>query len=106
MSNPTAVFRSLFIYLLCLPLAIFLGYLLADPLDLRTLGTVGIVLFIISVPLFLRFHYPFMILSWNFSAVLLFLPGRPHLWMAAVAFSLLISIGQRTLSKESQFIKV
>ncbi|MBI3850088.1 MAG: O-antigen ligase family protein [Verrucomicrobia bacterium] len=106
MSNPTVVFRSLLVYLLCLPLAIFLGYLLADPTDLRTLGTVGLVLLLLLSPLLLRYHYPLMILSWNVSMVLFFLPGRPQLWMAGVAFSLFMSIAHRTLSRQSQFIKV
>ena len=33
MSNALSIIRSLIIYSLCLPLAIFLGYLLAMPLD-------------------------------------------------------------------------
>ena len=37
MSNAPALFRSLLVYGLCLPLAVFLGYLLATPLDITTL---------------------------------------------------------------------
>ena len=101
-----AVFRSLLIYLICVPLAIFLGYLLADPLDLVTFGTVVLVLFFLTIPLIMRYHHPLLVLSWNFSMVLFFLPGRPQIWMAVVALSLLVSIFQRTISKHSPFIQV
>ena len=54
MSNASALFRSLIVYGLCLPLAVTLGYLLANPLDLTTVAVVGILLFVLMIPFFLR----------------------------------------------------
>ena len=56
MTNPRAVLQSLFVYLVCLPLAVFLGYMLANPLDVSTFATVGFLLFVLMIPLLLRFH--------------------------------------------------
>jgi hypothetical protein len=96
----------LFVYLICLPLAVFLGYMLANPLDVSTFATVGLLLFVLMIPLLLRFHYPLMIVAWNSSAVVFFLPGRPQLWLAAIALSFAISIAHRTMDKRFHFISV
>src|SRR5258706_7007511 len=104
MSNPRSIIQSLFVYLICLPLAVLLGYMLANPLDLTTFTTIGILLFILCIPLLLRFHYPLMLFAWNCGAVLFFLPGRPQIWLAAIALSLGISIVHRMIDKQFQFI--
>lgn len=106
MSSAQSILRSLIIYAVCVPLAIFLGYKLTDPLDLTTFTIVGIVLFIITVPLLLNFHHLLLILSWNTCIVIFFLPGRPNLWLLAVAISLVVSIGHRTLNHNMRFINV
>ncbi|HNR72473.1 MAG TPA: hypothetical protein PKI07_13160, partial [Verrucomicrobiota bacterium] len=77
MSNASALFRSLIVYGLCLPLAVALGYLLANPLDLTTVVVVGSLCFILMIPIFLRWHHVWLIAAWNMSAVVFFLPGRP-----------------------------
>src|SRR5258706_14542715 len=104
MCDPPSIIHSLFVYLICLPLAVLLGYMLANPLDLTTFTTIGILLFILCIPLLLRFHYPLMLFAWNCGAVLFFLPGRPQIWLAAIALSLSISIVHRMIDKQFQFI--
>jgi hypothetical protein len=104
MTNPRSVIQSLFVYLICLPLAVLLGYMLANPLDMTTFTTIGVLLFVLSIPLLLRFHYPLMLFAWNCGAVLFFLPGRPQIWLAAIALSLGISIVHRMIDKQFQFI--
>jgi len=106
MTNVPATLRTLAIYAICIPLALFLGYLLADPLNLTALGTISIVLFILSLPLLLRFHTFLLLLTWNTSAILFFLPGPPHLWLVMVAISLGISVVRRTLDQRFRFISV
>jgi O-Antigen ligase len=106
MSNAFLLFRSLVIYGICLPLAIFLGYLLATPLDLVTVTVVGLILALLTIPLFLRWHYPWLILFWNMNAMAFFLPGRPQLAMLMCGISLLVSILQHTLNKKIKFIHV
>ncbi len=106
MTNAVSLFRSLLIYGLCLPLAIFLGYLLATPLDFTTFATVGLVLLLLTVPILLRWHRPLLIMLWSTSMVVPFLPGGPPMWLTMAGTSLMIAILQRTLNKEMKFLSV
>ena len=93
------------VWLLVLPLALFLGYLLATPDDRMSFGAVGLVLFVLAIPLLLKWHYPVLIFSWNAALVPFFLPGRPDLWILMALISLTISVLRRTLDKEATFLK-
>src|SRR6187399_2589153 len=100
MTNVHSILRSLIIYAICIPLAVFLGYALSDPLDRGSFVTVTVVLALLCAPLLIRFHYPLMLLSWNMVAVLFFLRGQPQFFFAAIAISFTISFTQRILNKE------
>jgi hypothetical protein len=106
MTNATSVLRSLVVYGLCLPLAVILGYLLATPLEYSTFAVVGVVLFVLTIPMFLRWHHPWLIAAWNMSAIVFFLPGRPPLWIALTAISLGILILQYTINRNVKFLNV
>ena len=106
MTNAVSLFRSLLIYGLCLPLAIFLGYLLATPLDFTTFATVGLVLLLLTVPILLNWHRPLLILCWSTSVVVPVLPGSPPMWLTMAGISLLIAVLQRTLNKDMKFLHV
>ncbi len=106
MTNAVTIIRSLIIYGLCLPLAIFLGYLLAMPMDMGSFVVVIVALSLPLIPVLLRWHHPLLVLSWNISMVLFFLPGRPNLWIVMVAASLGISILQHILNRDLRFIHV
>src|ERR1019366_5304872 len=106
MSNASALFRSLLVYGVCLPLAVFLGYLLATPYDLTTIGVVGVVLLVLAIPLLLRWHHAWLIVTWNTTAMVVFLPGRPQVWMALAAISFTISILQYALNRRLKFLHV
>src|SRR2546423_7461508 len=98
MTSTSSLLRSLLIYSVCLPLAIFLGYVIAqegNPIYSITtyLGIVP-VLFLLVLPLLLRWHHALLIASWNFGALLYFIPGRPDLWMLMAGLSLAISFVQ------------
>lgn len=75
MTNPISIIRSLLIYGLCLPLAIYLGYLLANPMDRVSFGVVIVVLFLPLIPLLLRWHHFLLVMSWNMSVVLFLFPA-------------------------------
>lgn len=105
MNNP-ALLRSLIIFAVCVPLAIFVGYQLTDPLASSTFYVVTLLGLGLAFPLLLRWHHFFLIASWNVIAVLFFLPGQPYLWLLMVAMSLGISILQRSSSKDMRFINV
>jgi len=106
MANASALFRSLLVYGVCLPLAVFLGYLLATPLDMTTLAVVLIVLTVLTFPLFLRWHHAWLIAVWNSTALIFFLPGKPQLWIGLAALSLMISLLQYTLNRNMRFLSV
>jgi hypothetical protein len=106
MSNASALFRSLIVYGLCLPLAVALGYLLANPLDSTTVIVVGIILFILLIPPLLRWHHFWLIAGWNISAVIFFLPGHPSFWMPMTALSFLIAVLQYTINRNLKFLYV
>ena len=106
MNNASALLRSLIVYGVCLPLAVFLGYLLASPIDLATAVIIGILAFTLMLPLFLRFHHAWLITTWNTSAILGFLPGHPPLWMGLTAVSLIIAVLQYALKREKNFIPI
>lgn len=106
MSNAFSLFRSLIIYAVCLPLAIFLGYLLATPDDFVSFALVTLVLVSLALPLFLRWHHPLLVLTWNMAATAFFLPGSPSVWLVVCGISLLISVLQHALNKTHKFIHV
>src|SRR5439155_1779953 len=101
-----SLFRSILIYFICVPIALILGYMMATPYDISTFAVVGSVLFFLLIPLFLRWHHPWLIASWNMSVVLFFLPGRPLLWLALAWISLLIAIVQYALNRKHKFLYV
>ena len=104
MTNAPALFRSLLVYGLCLPLAVFLGYLLATPMDNTSIVAVEIVFFVLAIPLLLRWHHPWLIATWNSSLLLFFLPGKPPAWMGLAAVSFAISLLQYTLNRKMRFL--
>jgi hypothetical protein len=106
MSNAFLLLRSLVIYGVCLPLAILLGYMLADPLSWWSVGTVGMVFVLLSIPLFLKWHYPWLFACWSMNAVAFLLPGKPDFATLMCVISLFISILQYALDKKNKFIVV
>ena len=106
MSNAFTLFRALIVYGTCVPLAVFLGYLLATPEEMFNVVVVGIVLGSLTIPLFLRWHHPMLVLSWNMLAVMFFLPGHPMIFLPVCAISFTISLLQFILNKRLKFITV
>src|ERR1043165_8215285 len=100
MSNALTIIRSLIIYSLCLPLAIYVGYLMAMPMDMVSFSVVVVVVALPLLPVLLRWHHVLLIVSWNATAILFFLPGRPNVWMLLAAISLTLSILQRILNRK------
>ena len=104
--NNAAVFRTLIIYAICVPLAITIGYLLTNPMDYSSFGLFGIVALLLASPILLRWHHPLLILSWNMGISMFFIMSAPSLWFVMVALSLGISVLERTLNSEMHFIRV
>src|ERR1041385_8387356 len=81
MANTFVVSRNHLVFGLCLPLAVLLGYLLADPLESSSLSVLVMILTVLLVPVLLKWHHTLLIISWNLCLSPLFLPGKPQLWM-------------------------
>jgi hypothetical protein len=108
MTGASSLLRTLLIYSLCVPLAVFLGYTIGNSytgLDYSLMITLALVLFVLMLPLFLRWHHFWLVASMNLGAVLFFIPGRPFLWLALAWISLLISIVQYILNPRQKFLR-
>jgi hypothetical protein len=106
MTDRSSLLKALVIYAICLPLAIFLGYLLASPQDMSSEAVVGGLLAALAFPLLLRWHHAMLVLSWNMVAMAFFLPGRPPLFFPLCALSLLLAILHFVLHRKQKFISV
>lgn len=108
MSGASSLLRSLLIYSICLPVAVILGYTIAqegNPLfNPATYFVIGSVFCFLALPLVLRLYHVCLLISWNLGAVLFFVPGRPDVWMLVVWISLFVSIGQYILNRRLKFL--
>src|ERR1051326_504014 len=104
MAAPADSVRALLVYVLILPLALIMGYLLASPGEFGTWATVGIVVLVMCAPVILAKHHAVLFLAWNTTAIIFFLPGQPPVWMAMSAVSLFVSLFQRALSRDMRFL--
>src|ERR1039458_7124104 len=92
MNDSSAILKWLITYAVIVPLALFIGYLLTNPLDYSTFAYVGVLGFVLVFPLLLRWHYWLLLFSLNASMVVFFLKGSRNL--------------ERALSSEKRFIGV
>ncbi len=104
--NSVAVPRKLIIFAIVLPIAALVGYQLATPDSFRSIGIVGMVLVVLSIPILLRWHHPLLIFSWNTSISLFFLPGSLSLWMIMALASATIALFERAMNREKSFLYV
>ncbi len=100
MASSSAASRAQAIYALVLPLAVLVGYLLADPAGLGSIAFIVLLLIVLCVPLLMRWHHPLLILSWHAAINPFFLPGRPYLWMIMAVCSLFFSVLNRIVEPE------
>lgn len=88
---------------ICIVLSVFLGYSLATPDTLETIGFIGLILTGLGLPLAFKWHYPTLLFSWNASMSVFFLPGQTQLWMLMAVVSLFFSIMAFTLNRNVPF---
>ena len=104
MDNLLSFRRSALVYGICLPLAIVLGYFLAQPERFSTQAFVALLLGILSLPILIRWHHPLLILAWNASLIIPFLPGQPSWWMCMSFISLALAVLLRIMTKKGDFV--
>ncbi len=103
-NNAPAIIRTLIIYALCIPLAVWIGIMLADPFDVSTFSYAGILALVLLSPILLRWHHFLLVTTWNLGMTIFFLPGHPPLWLLMTALSLGISVLQRTVNSKAHFL--
>lgn len=91
---------------LCLPLAVLIGYFLAEPMDSGSLAVIVLVMAVLFVPIMMKWHHPLLILSWNACISPQFLPGRPFLWMIMALAGLLFAVLNRSVNPNRRFLSV
>ena len=97
-------FGGLLVFAICVPMALVLGYLLATPQDPTSLIWIGLSLFLLSLPILLKWHHEALIITWNASLVAFFLPGAPTVGFLVGGLSLLIAAAKRALLQEGNLI--
>jgi hypothetical protein len=105
-NNTPAILRTLIIYVICVPLAIWLGYLLTNPMDRTTFSSVGVLVMLLLLPILLRWHHLLMVFCWNLPITIFFLPGSPTVAFPMIFLSFTLALLQRALSRERHFIRV
>src|SRR2546423_767012 len=106
MASSISIPRTHLIMAVCLPLAVLLGYFLAEPLDSANMMVVVMVLAVLSVPMLMRWHHPLLVLSWNTWMAPAFLPGQPALWMIVALGSLLFAVFNRSARAGARVISL
>ncbi len=89
---------------LSLPLAVLLGYFVAEPMELGSLAVVVLVLVVLSLPLMMKWYYPMLVLGWNAAFCLAFLPGRIPMWSYMAFIALLFAVLSRAVSPNARFV--
>jgi O-antigen ligase len=103
MASTFAVTRNHLIFGLCLPLAVLLGYTLADVQDPASRIVILIALAVLSVPLLMKWYHPVLVLSWN-SVVQFALLGSLNLWCVMAVLGLFIAILNRSINAQEEFL--
>ena len=103
MAKSLPITRAHLIWGVCLPVAVVIGYLLAEPLDSGSMAVVVLVLAILSIPLLMRWHHALLVISFNSVILPYFLPGRPNLWLVMSVVSLFFLGLNRALARKCHF---
>ena len=104
MSKESTLSRGLLVFGMCVPLALFLGYQLATPMEGSSPVFIGLTLFLLFVPILLKWHQEALIITWNIGLVAFLLPGSPALGYLVGGLSLFFSAAKRALLRQGNFI--
>ena len=104
MTNPTAALRIIIVYLVCITLAVAVGYMLTDPLDYGTLFIFCLIAAILASPFIIKWYYPILLFGLGSPIYCFFFPGDPPLSQVVVLLCLGIAIINRAINSERTFI--
>lgn len=105
MLNDASANRSLIIYAICLPLAIFLGFLLTDPLDKTNDITFAVLFLVLMLPLLFRWYHAWLITIWNMAITFILIPGFLPGWLPMACIAFAIAIGHYALNRQRKFLE-
>jgi O-Antigen ligase len=98
--------RNYLTFGVCLPFAVLLGYHLADINDPVSKFVFAAAIAGLCSPLLIRWYHPLLVLSWNMTAQVAFLPGAPLLWAFLSLVGLFFAILNRSLHPDNKFAHV
>jgi hypothetical protein len=104
MANEIIIPKTHLILGLSLPLAVLLGYFVAEPVELGSMAVVAFVLAVLSIPLMMKWHYPLLVFCWNAALCPAFLPGRLPFWALLAFVGLLFAVLNRAVSPNARFV--
>src|SRR5215471_6979254 len=91
---------------LCLPLAVLIGYFLAEPMESGSVAVVTLVIVVLSVPLLMKWYHPLLLVTWNAVITPFFIPGRPVMWMIMGIIGLFFALLNRSVTANRPFINI
>jgi hypothetical protein len=103
MADSTFLPKRILVLAIILPLAALVGYLLASPADFDSIALVGLLISTLLLPFLLKWHQAIVILTWNATVSVFFLPGQPSLWICLSLLGFGIAVLTRGLAKEEAF---
>jgi hypothetical protein len=106
MANSVKIPRGFLIMAICLPLAVLLGYFIAEPLNWGSLAVLVLVSSVLAVPLMMKWHHPLTVLCWNACIAPSFLPGQLDLWVVVAMTGCLFAVLNRSVNPARRFIQV
>lgn len=99
MNRDEGIPKTAIIYAVAVPLSLMLGYMVAQPLSIKSLAVLCGTLGLLILPLFLKWHHTLLVLVWNAAITPYFLPGQPEAWMLMVLASLPLTVLARCLDR-------
>lgn len=79
---------------------------MASPTSMMAMGLVGLLGFVLSLPLLLRWHRPLLFFGWNAAVQIFVLPGSPRLWMLLAGLSLVLTVLGSALDRRIRLLNV
>lgn len=98
--------RNYLTFGVCLPFAVLLGYHLADINDPVSKFVFAAAITGLCSPLLIRWYHPLLVLSWNMTAQVAFLPGAPLLWAFLSLVGLFFAFLNRSINPDNKFAHV
>jgi hypothetical protein len=100
MASTFAVTRKHLIFGLCLPLAVLLGYLLAEPYASASISILVVLFAVLFIPVMMRWYHPLLVFSWYLAMQPAFIPGRLQIWVLMSFAALFFAVLNRSVDPD------